>query len=157
MDTPQDKVPQIQYDAPHRKPPDIMTDDRTLLAWQRSHMANERTFLAWSRTSIALLAFGFVMERFDIFMKHILRIQGVDVHAAPSNTIVVLSFLAFVLAGVTMLISGIRFLSARRHINEGEARFSMLPEILVIISVVVVIAMAIILLLPQIQDVINML
>ena len=58
------------------KPPDIMSDDRIFLAWQRSHMANERTFLAWSRTSISLLAFGFVIERFDIFLKHLLQLGG---------------------------------------------------------------------------------
>ena len=27
-------------------------------------MANERTFLAWIRTSIAIMAFGIVIERF---------------------------------------------------------------------------------------------
>ena len=30
------------------------------------HAANERTFLAWVRTSIAVMAFGFVIERFDL-------------------------------------------------------------------------------------------
>jgi putative membrane protein len=32
------------------------------------HAANERTFLAWVRTSIAVTAFGFVIERFDLFL-----------------------------------------------------------------------------------------
>jgi len=34
------------------------------------HAANERTFLAWVRTSIAVMAFGFVIERFDLFLKY---------------------------------------------------------------------------------------
>ncbi len=34
-------------------------------------MANERTFLAWIRTSIGIMAFGFVVERFALFMKQI--------------------------------------------------------------------------------------
>ena len=33
------------------------------------HAANERTFLAWVRTAIAVMAFGFVIERFDLFLK----------------------------------------------------------------------------------------
>ena len=33
------------------------------------HAANERTFLAWVRTAIAVMAFGFLIERFDLFMK----------------------------------------------------------------------------------------
>lgn len=32
------------------------------------HAANERTFLAWVRTSIAVIAFGFIVERFDLFL-----------------------------------------------------------------------------------------
>ena len=32
------------------------------------HAANERTFLAWLRTSIAVIAFGFVIERFGLFV-----------------------------------------------------------------------------------------
>jgi putative membrane protein len=30
--------------------------------------ANERTFLAWLRTGIAVIAFGFVVEKFHLFM-----------------------------------------------------------------------------------------
>lgn len=32
------------------------------------HAANERTFLAWVRTGIATIAFGYVIEKFDLFM-----------------------------------------------------------------------------------------
>jgi putative membrane protein len=32
------------------------------------HAANERTFLAWVRTGIAVIAFGFVIEKFNLFM-----------------------------------------------------------------------------------------
>lgn len=37
----------------------------------RDHMANERTFLAWIRTSIGIMAFGFVFEKFAIFVRQI--------------------------------------------------------------------------------------
>ena len=32
------------------------------------HAANERTFLAWVRTGIATIAFGFVIEKFNLFI-----------------------------------------------------------------------------------------
>ncbi|MGA7328640.1 MAG: DUF202 domain-containing protein [Rhodomicrobium sp.] len=32
------------------------------------HAANERTFLAWVRTGIAIIAFGFVIEKFNLFI-----------------------------------------------------------------------------------------
>jgi putative membrane protein len=38
----------------------------------RVFFAAERTLLAWSRTSLTLMAFGFVLERFGLFL-HVLR------------------------------------------------------------------------------------
>ena len=35
------------------------------------HAANERTYLAWVRTSIAIMAFGFLIERFEIFIVYV--------------------------------------------------------------------------------------
>jgi putative membrane protein len=32
------------------------------------HAANERTFLAWVRTGIATIAFGYVIDKFNLFM-----------------------------------------------------------------------------------------
>ena len=32
------------------------------------HAANERTYLAWVRTGIAITAFGFVIEKFNLFI-----------------------------------------------------------------------------------------
>lgn len=135
------------------RPPAIASDDRIFLAWQRSHMANERTFLAWSRTSVALLAFGFVIERFDIFLRHLMQISGHPWHEGTSGTAVYLSLFSFLLAGSTILLSGVRFLRMRRHINRGEAVFSVVPDVLVVISVIVVIVMAITLSIPRLFEI----
>lgn len=35
------------------------------------HAANERTYLAWVRTGVAVMAFGFLVEKFDIFLIYI--------------------------------------------------------------------------------------
>jgi putative membrane protein len=35
------------------------------------HLANERTFLAWIRTSIGIMAFGFVVVKFTLFVKQL--------------------------------------------------------------------------------------
>lgn len=134
------------------RPPQIMSDDRILLAWQRSHMANERTFLAWCRTSIALLAFGFVIERLDIFLRHLLQIGDSGARMDSSVTMVILSLASFLLAGLAIVISGIRFVRVRRHINLGEPSFSIMPDVLVIVSVVVITIIAIILSLPRLYQ-----
>ena len=33
------------------------------------HAANERTFLAWVRTAIAVMAFGFLVAKFNVFLR----------------------------------------------------------------------------------------
>lgn len=45
-------------------------------SYARDHMANERTFLAWIRTSIGIMAFGFVVEKFALFIKQIALLLG---------------------------------------------------------------------------------
>ena len=35
----------------------------------RDHAANERTYLAWVRTALAFMAFGLVVERFELFLQ----------------------------------------------------------------------------------------
>jgi putative membrane protein len=42
----------------------------------RVFFAAERTLLAWNRTSLTLMAFGFVIERFGLFIRLLLPDQG---------------------------------------------------------------------------------
>ncbi len=42
----------------------------------REHLANERTLLAWIRTSIGIMAFGFVVVKFSLFVKQISLLLG---------------------------------------------------------------------------------
>jgi putative membrane protein len=39
-----------------------------MISGYTDHAANERTFLAWIRTGIAVIAFGFVVEKFNLFL-----------------------------------------------------------------------------------------
>ncbi len=135
------------------KPPDIMSDDRIFLAWQRSHMANERTFLSWSRTSISLLAFGFVIEKFELFMHHLVHLTGETAKLPVQKSMVYLSLFSFAMAGIAILISGWRFLAVRRHIDRGEASFSILPDVLAVFSVIVIIVMTLALSFPRLLEI----
>ena len=42
------------------------------------HAANERTFLAWVRTGIAVIAFGFVVEKFNLFVLAMANATSLD-------------------------------------------------------------------------------
>jgi putative membrane protein len=46
----------------------------------RDHAANERTLLAWIRTGIALMAFGFAIARFGIFLREVAQAGQIHVN-----------------------------------------------------------------------------
>lgn len=54
------------------------------------HLANERTFLSWIRTSLGVMAFGFVVQKFALFIKQIASFMGKQPPTAtaisPSHT-----------------------------------------------------------------------
>ena len=87
------------------------------------HAANERTFLAWVRTAIAIMAFGFLVEKFDLF----LRIAGGSLAARsyPAGSQIVgniAGLLLIVLGGVMMVFVAIRFRKTAVDIDSKEER-----------------------------------
>lgn len=63
------------------------------------HAANERTFLAWVRTAIALMAFGFIVEKFDVFLE-------VAASSAPGRAVSVPGQQYANIAGLMLLVLG---------------------------------------------------
>ena len=86
------------------------------------HAANERTFLAWVRTAIAVMAFGFVIERFDLFLQ-LAAPQLALRQAAPQGQMIAnMAGLAFIGIGVVMIvIAGIRFRKTAKDIETEDA------------------------------------
>ena len=74
------------------------------------HAANERTFLAWIRTAIAVEAFGFLVEKFDVFLKVASRTGGVKAPSAIGETISdVVGLLLLLLGGLIVTLATLRF------------------------------------------------
>jgi len=83
------------------------------------HAANERTFLAWVRTAIAVMAFGFLIERFDIFIS--VMATGAKSHtiATGAHKFANGAGLAFILIGVAMIVvAAIRFFRIAKEIDD---------------------------------------
>jgi putative membrane protein len=85
------------------------------------HAANERTFLAWVRTAIAVMAFGFLIERFDLFLQAIAPSLSGRNFSAASETFANVAGLTFIVLGtVVIVIAAVRlFVTARRIDSEG--------------------------------------
>ncbi|HUO93298.1 MAG TPA: DUF202 domain-containing protein [Rhizomicrobium sp.] len=85
------------------------------------HAANERTFLAWVRTSIAVTAFGFLVERFDLFLAAIApqgALSEISVHRSAFGREAGLVLIA---AGVAMVVlAAVRFARTAKEIDKAE-------------------------------------
>jgi putative membrane protein len=87
------------------------------------HAANERTFLAWVRTAIAVMAFGFIIERFDLFLKVAAPQLSERQLAAHGERFANWAGLAFIVIGViTIVIAGLRFTRTAKDIEINPTR-----------------------------------
>ena len=105
------------------------------------HLANERTFLAWIRTSIGIMAFGFVVEKFAFFIKHFSSILGKSpVAEATASSLGYSSIFGIILVGFGALmgvLAFVRYKKVEREINEDAYRPSLLLDILLTALIVV--------------------
>jgi putative membrane protein len=82
------------------------------------HAANERTFLAWVRTAIAVMAFGFLVERFDLFLQITAPSLSGRRLSVPGEKFGNLAGMALIVAGTAMVaLAGVRFLRTARAVD----------------------------------------
>ena len=87
------------------------------------HAANERTFLAWVRTAIAVMAFGFLVAKFDLFLRTAARSLAGEREAAriPHSGFGGAVGVALILAGTLIIaLSTVRFVRTSRAIDSAE-------------------------------------
>jgi len=91
------------------------------------HAANERTFLAWVRTGIAVIAFGFVIEKFNLFLLTIAAAGlGNEVHrsqlvAGLSRHVGRYDGLVLIFGGVgVVILATMRFVRTTRLLDDAE-------------------------------------
>ena len=87
------------------------------------HAANERTFLAWIRTAIAVAAFGFLVEKFDLVVRATSRtLGGAGPSPAGERAADVIGLLVIALAGIMMVLATVRFRRTSAAIDSPEKR-----------------------------------
>ncbi|AFM40012.1 putative membrane protein [Desulfosporosinus acidiphilus SJ4] len=109
---------------------------------RRLHLANERTFLAWIRTSIAIMGFGFVVERFALFLKqmsYVLEKSNIDVPLPPSHGYSSMIGIFLVALGSLMsILAYLKYRSIDAQISADTYQPSSFLNILLSISVLAV-------------------
>lgn len=123
------------------------------------HLANERTFLAWVRTSLGIMAFGFVVEKFAFFVNKLtafLEKPGDKEHFLPHSNIFGYSsiFGIFLVAFGALLsvLAYLHFKSVEKQINEDSYRPSRMLDLILTLFVVLVAVFLIIYLIGSIRS-----
>src|ERR1700693_6041674 len=87
------------------------------------HAANERTFLAWVRTAIAIMAFGFLVEKFDLFLEIASKsLAGRTLSVGGQLVGNIAGLLLIALGSATMVLAIIRFRKTALDIDSIEKR-----------------------------------
>ena len=86
------------------------------------HAANERTFLAWVRTAIAVMAFGFLVEKFDLFLEIAAPSLAGRELSVPGQKFANFVGLSLIVAGTGMVaIAALRFLQIAKQIDSPQS------------------------------------
>lgn len=110
----------------------------------RVYLAAERTFLAWIRTSLALMAFGFVVSRFGLFLRVLESSSGQRI-SEPSALSLPLGVFLVLLGVISDIFAAWRHVRYVQAINEGlptAGRPSTLAVMLAVILAVLGLVMA---------------
>jgi putative membrane protein len=108
------------------------------------HMANERTFLAWIRTSVAIMAFGFVVEKFALFVRQLSSLLGKP--GMPESQMIQpssghSSLFGIFLVGLGAIMGAlafIRYKKVEKEIEEDTYQSSLILDVLLTMSILVV-------------------
>jgi len=105
---------------------------------RRVHMANERTFLAWIRTSISIMAFGFVVEKFSLFVKQFAFYLGKEASPPPSGYSAVFGVILVGLGAAMGVLSFLRYKTVERQIDEDTYAPSRVLSVLLTLSLLAI-------------------
>ena len=113
------------------------------------HAANERTFLAWMRTGVAIIAFGFLIDRFDLFVLTMADAVSVrpEHHAQlerMSEAFGLSTGVWFILVGVAFIVAAtVRFVRTRSLLKDEQIHktsFALEFALAIILAVLIVVA-----------------
>jgi uncharacterized membrane protein YidH (DUF202 family) len=105
---------------------------------RRVHLANERTFLAWIRTSVAIMAFGFVVEKFSLFVKQMAYYLGKETAPPPRGYSSMIGVVLVGLGVVMGVLAFIRYKKVERQIDDDSYQPSAILSVLLVLSIIAV-------------------
>lgn len=117
------------------------------------HLANERTFLAWIRTGIAIMAFGFVVVKFALFLRQVSLVLGTQQQALPlpnHGYSAVIGIALVALGTVMSLLAFFRYKNIERQLHTGTFFPSLNLSVFLTIAMILVGVLLVLYLIPNI-------
>lgn len=108
------------------------------------HLANERTYLAWVRTGIGIMAFGFVVVKFSLFVKQIGLALGTKVNIPSHGYSAIIGIVLVAMGVLAILFSFWQYRKIDRQLRRGAYEpstvlTSVLTGVILVISMVLIV------------------
>lgn len=95
------------------------------------HLANERTLLAWVRTGIGIMAFGFVVVKFSLFIHELSLVVGKNIRIPQYGYSAPIGILLVAAGALCLLLSLFRYRRVAAQIDKSTFHYS--PVLLYVI------------------------
>ncbi|KAA6439252.1 DUF202 domain-containing protein [Dyadobacter flavalbus] len=108
------------------------------------HLANERTYLAWIRTSIGIMAFGFVVVKFSLFVKQIGIALGTNIKTPSHGYSAVIGIILVAFGALAILFSYWQYRKTEKQLRTrkyvpSSVLTSFLTALMFLISIILII------------------
>ncbi|HEY1113457.1 MAG TPA: DUF202 domain-containing protein [Chitinophagaceae bacterium] len=113
------------------------------------HLANERTFLAWVRTAIALMAFGFVVVKFALFVKQVSLVLGEGEALPDQQSSAAVGIFLVVLGAAVSLLAFFRYRRIEKQLDTTGYSPSKRLSVLLALAIVVCSILLVLYLVPR--------
>jgi putative membrane protein len=101
------------------------------------HLANERTYLAWVRTGVGIMAFGFVVAKFSLFVTQISVALGTAAKMHTPGYARIIGVVLVVVGAASIMLSFVQYRRTEKQLRTGSYMpSSWLPNLLTAIIAV---------------------
>ena len=105
----------------------------------REHLANERTLLAWVRTSIGIMAFGFVVVKFSLFVKQLsLMLDKSGTVPIQQGYSAMIGVLLVALGAIIVLLAYVKYKRTEKQLNSESFKSSSTLIFLLTITILII-------------------
>jgi putative membrane protein len=84
------------------------------------YLANERTFLAWIRTSVAVVSLGFVLAKFNVWLRELAVHRKPQIHTHRMGISLPIGVAMMILGGLLAVLAAWRYHVVNRDIERGK-------------------------------------